>query len=54
MITLFSANTFARDILTKATFKVSGNCDMCKERIEKAAKINGVKKNCIFTSYEKH
>jgi len=26
------------------TFKVWGNCDMCKARIEKAAKIDGVKK----------
>ena len=26
------------------TFKVWGNCEMCKARIEKAAKINGVSK----------
>jgi periplasmic mercuric ion binding protein len=26
------------------TFKVSGNCGMCKTRIEKAAKIEGVNK----------
>ncbi len=26
------------------TLKVSGNCDMCKARIEKAAKIDGVSK----------
>jgi len=26
------------------TIKVSGNCDMCKARIEKAAKIDGVSK----------
>ena len=26
------------------TIKVSGNCDMCKTRIEKAAKIEGVSK----------
>lgn len=26
------------------TFKVSGNCDMCKARIEKAAKVTGVTK----------
>jgi copper chaperone CopZ len=26
------------------TFKVWGNCDMCKARIEKAAKIEGVSK----------
>jgi len=24
------------------TVKVSGNCDMCKARIEKAAKVNGI------------
>ncbi len=27
---------------TSATLKVSGNCGECKERIEKAAKIEGV------------
>lgn len=26
------------------TIKVSGNCDMCKARIEKAAKLDGVSK----------
>jgi membrane-bound lytic murein transglycosylase B len=26
------------------TFKVKGNCEMCKSRIEKAAKVNGVGK----------
>jgi copper chaperone CopZ len=26
------------------TIKVSGNCDMCKARIEKAAKIDGISK----------
>lgn len=26
------------------TIKVSGNCDMCKARIEKAAKVEGVSK----------
>jgi periplasmic mercuric ion binding protein len=26
------------------TFKVSGNCELCKSRIEKAAKIDGVSK----------
>ena len=41
--TLFSVNILASDAYTKTSFKVSGNCDMCKERIEKAAKIEGVK-----------
>ncbi|HJZ40079.1 MAG TPA: hypothetical protein VJ203_06915 [Bacteroidales bacterium] len=26
------------------TFQVSGNCEMCKVRIEKAAKVDGVNK----------
>lgn len=43
LFTVLTTNSFARDILTKANIKVSGNCSMCKERIEKAAKINGVK-----------
>lgn len=29
---------------TTETFKVWGNCDMCKARIEKTAKIDGVSK----------
>ena len=34
-------NPLTNDITT--SFKVSGACSMCKERIEKAAKIKGVK-----------
>jgi copper chaperone CopZ len=37
---LISTATFAQttsNLLTKGTFKVSGNCDMCKKRIETAA-----------------
>ena len=48
---LSSAFTFAQthdhSQMTSAkpeTFKVLGNCDMCKARIEKAAKIDGVNK----------
>jgi copper chaperone CopZ len=36
-------NAFAANPKTE-TLKVSGNCDMCKARIEKAAKIDGVTK----------
>jgi len=43
MITLFSTNMFAADTYTKTSFLVPGNCDMCKSRIEKAAKTEGVK-----------
>ena len=48
MITLFSANTFAKDVFTKTSFKVNGICDMCKSRIEKAAKTEGVK-NAVWS-----
>jgi len=48
---LLSMNTFAqsqnqsKEITTKTdTVSVSGNCGMCKARIEKAAKIDGVSK----------
>ncbi|MBK9329451.1 MAG: heavy-metal-associated domain-containing protein [Sphingobacteriales bacterium] len=41
--TFLSVNTFAKEDLTKTSFKVWGNCDMCKKRIEKAAKADGVK-----------
>lgn len=43
----FTSNTNAQTPATKSkteTIKVSGNCDMCKTRIEKAAKIDGVSK----------
>lgn len=42
-LAVVSLNTFAKDDLTKTSFKVWGNCDMCKKRIEKAAKTDGVK-----------
>lgn len=34
----------AMNISKNETIMVSGNCDMCKKRIEKAAKIDGVSK----------
>ena len=40
-----SSVTFAQGKTTKTeTFKVSGACEMCKSRIEEAAKVNGVTK----------
>jgi len=46
-----SVNSFAQmhdhaamETAKTETFKVSGNCDMCKSRIEKAAKLDGVTK----------
>ncbi len=42
LFSLLSTNTFAKDAITKTSFIVSGNCDMCKTRIEKAAKVKGV------------
>ena len=39
------SNSASKAAATKTeTLKVSGNCDMCKARIEKAAKIDGVSK----------
>ena len=45
LVLLLFSNLFvyAKETPTKAAFKVIGICDMCKERIEKAAKIKGVK-----------
>lgn len=41
LIAMISATvTFARE--KTDTFKVYGNCGMCKKRIEKAAKLDGV------------
>lgn len=43
VLTMFSVAAFAHD--SKDTFKVYGNCDMCKKKIEKAAtSLEGVKK----------
>lgn len=40
---LFIAITgFAQKNAEKAAFKVNGNCTMCKQKIEKAASVNGV------------
>jgi len=42
---LFIGNISAQEVTyTKSNFKVWGNCDMCKSKIEKAAKqVDGVK-----------
>jgi len=52
MSTIFVSSSFAQtqNLSTKTsvkteTLKVSGNCGMCKSRIEKAAKIDGVSKS---------
>ena len=37
-----STTTFAQTATKTATFTVKGQCDLCKSRIEKAAKIEGV------------
>jgi copper chaperone CopZ len=40
---LFSVNIQAQSTIKTATIAVKGNCDECKERIENAADIKGVK-----------
>ena len=43
LILLGTLNSKAQTTVETTTFKVDGNCEMCKQRIEKAAKsINGV------------
>lgn len=45
ILTHSNAQTGAKSGATKTeTIKVSGNCGMCKERIETAAKVDGVSK----------
>lgn len=48
LTTILVASFFCMGVYAQGTktesFKVKGNCDMCKERIEKAAKISGVTK----------
>jgi copper chaperone CopZ len=42
---VITSSVYSQSVTTKTeTIKVSGNCDMCKARIEKAAKIDGVSK----------
>ena len=42
---VFTSNTNAQSVTTKTeTIKVSGNCESCQARIEKAAKVDGVSK----------
>lgn len=45
LLSLFSFQSFAQsgDVKTE-TFKVEGNCGMCKKRIEDAAYVKGVKR----------
>jgi copper chaperone CopZ len=46
-LVLPALNTMAQTQIATAkteTFKVSGNCELCKARIEKAAKVDGVNK----------
>ncbi len=41
---ILGANLFAQDNLKKAEIKTSAECDMCKDRIEKAVnKLEGIK-----------
>jgi copper chaperone CopZ len=40
---LFSINTVVLGQMEKTSFEVSGNCNMCKERIETALDVKGVK-----------
>ena len=42
---VITSNVYSKSSTIKTeTIKVSGNCDMCKARIEKAAKVDGVSK----------
>lgn len=40
----FSTAIFAANAIKTETIKVAGNCETCKARIEKAAKVTGVTK----------
>lgn len=42
---VITSTVYSQSATTKTeTIKVSGNCEMCKSRIEKAAKVDGVSK----------
>ena len=40
----FSIHSFAQSDIKTDSFKVDGNCGMCKKRIEEAAYVKGVKR----------
>ena len=45
LVIALGSNSYAQSSTSKTeTIKVSGNCEMCKARIEKAAKFDGVSK----------
>lgn len=63
LVTLFTTNTYANPLHTEtATFKVFGNCEMCKKRIETSLKGNqaiisadwNVKSKMIKIVYDPH
>jgi len=63
LVTLFTANTYANPLHTETvTFKVYGNCEMCKKRIESSLKGNSaiisadwnVKTKVIKVVYDPH
>jgi len=41
---ILSFTVFAQSDIKTETFKVQGNCNMCKKRIEEAAFVKGVKR----------
>ncbi len=42
LFSIFAVNfSFAQTTVKNETIKVSGNCGMCKNKIEKAAKVGG-------------
>jgi len=41
---IIAFTAFAQSDIRTETFKVQGNCDMCKKRIEEAAFVKGVKR----------
>jgi periplasmic mercuric ion binding protein len=44
LLAVISSNSYAQNATKTESFKVWGNCDMCKSRIEEAAKVDGVTK----------
>jgi len=44
LLAVISSNTYAQSATKTETIKVWGQCGMCKARIEKAAKVDGVTK----------
>ena len=54
IVLFFALNINAQNTTVTQTFSVKGNCEQCKERIENAADIKGVKTTIDWIFFAHH